>query len=232
MIHYVKYCKTEHNIVKGCRYLQIGTAQYYKDVENTAIKDRQEGIVIEEFTPDKKIVIGKPIKGYLDDGIYFDVGSMIHIEYDLPLVYMFCCSQTTEPSIEKAKLFDYDDYYEIHDINGFSEQITGILKNRFDEEIYCIHDVVKYVDEKKQKLDSEDKFWDAVYQFRRDLYFEKLKVSVDHPSVNYKANKEYRFIWIPYQLKRHADTNGTGTLITIKNEPIHLEANLLKCYVR
>lgn len=54
----VKFCKDEHNLAKGCNTLQLGTFQYYRDLDPSfSIADEKEGY-IHYLGPKDKITIG------------------------------------------------------------------------------------------------------------------------------------------------------------------------------
>lgn len=54
----VKYCATEHNIALGCNTLQLGTFDYYRELDPTfSIADASEGY-IHYLGPEKEIVVG------------------------------------------------------------------------------------------------------------------------------------------------------------------------------
>lgn len=129
MYKFIKYCKDEHNIAKGCLTLQLGTLQYYRELDKSfTIADPDEGIfsaIVRDYdpskTPDKKMSKFIPINAIIRN---------IEIRHTFPNSYIFCISQETkkDPS-EIAKSFSptYNSYYKILDIDKFAVKIANLL---------------------------------------------------------------------------------------------------------
>lgn len=92
----IKYCKKEFNPFNGCKNLQLGTAQYYREMDPSfSIADSQEGMI--SMHDDKNHIVMENNLG--------------------PNCYIFCIS-TKELSDETAKEqfhTDYDSKYYMND---------------------------------------------------------------------------------------------------------------------
>jgi hypothetical protein len=234
MSHYIKYCRSEHNITKGCKYIQIGTSKYYQNVENSKIRDQQEGKIKITYTAHDDVAVTKPSKNII--GV--DIGSInaikgtaLCIEYNLPIVYMFCCSLVENPSNNQAREFDYDDFYEIADIEGFTkiitEKILEVLKKRFWHSaiVQYLGNMVDYRDKGRDLPLSNETLLAKDNTAVATDYFVKPKVSLDDPTVNFISNSEFRIIWVPYRNKR-------GELCRIKEDPIMIQSSCLLPFVK
>jgi len=109
----VKYCKSIHNPLNGCRTLQLGTAEYYRAMdESNSIADNQEGFI--NLVVNNPSMIGAIVQGNLGDN-----------------VYIFSMSTIDMPLIEAKSRFssDYDSRYYIKDIKDIKE-LRDLLGNQ------------------------------------------------------------------------------------------------------
>jgi len=125
----LKYCNEKYNIAKGCPTIQLGTLQYYRELDPSfTIADPNEGkysFIIEDYDPVKGQETGTsqfvPIHARLGNVI------MMHT---FPNCYIFCLSADIGKNyLEMGKTFspEYNSYYKITDIDTFSIKLANIL---------------------------------------------------------------------------------------------------------
>ena len=127
---FIKYCKREHNIALECKTLQLGTLQYYRDLEQTEIADPQEGrqeLVVNklDLTTKKgnRLKELSPIKGSL-------ILKNLRIKQLFPNTYIYCISSDPKKNyLTHATKFsnDYNSYFKIIDIDDFSLKIASLI---------------------------------------------------------------------------------------------------------
>jgi hypothetical protein len=147
--------------------LQLGTFKYYKQVDNPEIGDMSEGSLI---------IVGRSEK----QTAFAEIGSGFNN-------YVFCCYDG-DANPEVVKKFGYDDYFEITDVNGFSESIKNSLKAEKSYKSRCIY--------KKDKVLVDD----IPKDFDFSVVSAKLKEMVNETKYFLKTNeynhqKEFRFTW-------------------------------------
>lgn len=74
--HFVKFCKEEHNIIKGCQTLHLGTLEYYRNLDpKFSIADSNEGVastfgdkygnkIVNSFLPENCYIFSLSKKDY------------------------------------------------------------------------------------------------------------------------------------------------------------------------
>ncbi|MCB0534738.1 MAG: hypothetical protein KDD14_21215 [Saprospiraceae bacterium] len=164
----IKMSKTEYiNSFFETGKLQLGTFKYYNQFDNPEIGDKSEGSFI---------IVGQNEK----HTAFAEIGSGFNN-------YVFCCFDG-EPDPEVIERFGYDDYFEIVDINGFSEAISNAINARTIYKSRCIY--------KKDKV--------LVGQTPEDFDFSTVSVRLNElaneskyfiKTNEYKHQNEYRFIW-------------------------------------
>lgn len=114
MFKIVKYCKKKFNIVYNCPTIQLGTLQYYRELDpNFSIADANEGIGrigVQDYDPNKS---SDEVKNLL--GKYAPIHMhtcAIQTTFENCLIY---CASIDEGKnyFDKAKSFnaEYDSYY-------------------------------------------------------------------------------------------------------------------------
>ena len=217
----VKYCKREHNILRGCSTLRLGTLRSYcADDPDFLRRDAQEGY----FSVSKKSGVeleGKKAAEYTGLGwenvAIAPMAKVVRNE-SFPNCYIYCLSQTT-PSISLARSIDpcYDDWFEFTDVASFTSRSKQLLVEQIlptdlelpisvsfaDCGILTIGNVVAY-GERHVVLDHEN-FDEAMRPIRDPLKRLFLKPS-DHQSI-----KEYRIAFVI--------TDNDRKAISVKTQP-------------
>ena len=127
----VTYCKREHNILRGCSTIRLGTLRSYcADDPKFLRRDAQEGHISVSKTPGVTLT-GKRASEYA--GLRWEnieLASMAKVvrNESFPNCFIYCLSQTT-PSIALARSLDpcYDDWYEITDETTFTSRLSQLL---------------------------------------------------------------------------------------------------------
>ena len=148
--------------------LQLGTFNYYKQFEDSEIGDKSEG---------SYLIIGqhKKITAFAEIGLEYDNN------------YLFCCFDG-EPDSDTIQKFGYDDFFEILDIDGFSNAIKKTLKAREGFQSKCIYKTDKVIVGKT----PDDFNFAKISPKLKNLVNEKkyfLK------PIMYKHQSEFRFLW-------------------------------------
>lgn len=149
MMNLIKYCKEEFNPLFGCKTIQIGTLEYYREIEsNRNIHDPKEGILT--FS-----VINYNSKEDVSNRKYFDfIGSNIslngcYVEKIIPNCCVFCLSMN---DILEGNQFDeaYNSSFKIKSLILFINTIVRVLKMNLTRDNFNEFDV--------QSIFSEDSF--------------------------------------------------------------------------
>ncbi len=231
MQYLVKYCKKEHNIQLDCKTIQIGSLNYYREMDpQFSIADHNEGretTLIGNYNSEK----AKPeIKQHLNHGdgnvrIYNSV-----FEHRFPNSLIFCLSlDTGKDYIENAQALEYDSWYIVTNVNIFGLKLINIIMEGFKVswfdssvrpqlEQFSVFDFkqiqlvwqfqdVKYVDTKNPIIvDSKLTHGSIEGELIDRLVFSKEK--------KFKEDKEFRLLF-RFQHPRIGD-------IPVRDEPIVL----------
>ncbi|MDE0082165.1 MAG: hypothetical protein OXT72_05910 [Gammaproteobacteria bacterium] len=127
----VKYCKREHNILRRCRTIRLGTLMSYcADDPDFLRRDPEEGHFSVSKEPGIELT-GKRAAEYTGmgwDNIEIASGAKVVRSESFPNCFIYCLSQTT-PSIALARMIDpcYNDWFGIVDKNGFISRLGELL---------------------------------------------------------------------------------------------------------
>ena len=228
----IKYCNSKYHI-KNTRGIQIGTLNYYRKHDNEFIADPLEGTAhqvrvkseegrigiskenLELLTNNKIQYTGDPNLGPAIQGI----GENITVDFINPgkftNLYVFSCSYEKIGNVETAKHLGYDSFYEIKDPGKFSKIVSDHLKKLANPKnnvkngwkIKSKHKQVQYQDIRKTEMKSNSDLLNMV--------FHKTPTSSLDPTIDFRSNKEYRFVWMLVKRK-------DGERIEVKDEPIHI----------
>ena len=216
----VKYCRREHNMLRGCSTIRLGTLRSYcADDPDFLRRDSKEGHYRVSKEPGVALK-GKKAAEYAGLGwqsIEFASGARAVRNENFPNCFIFCLSQTA-PSIDLARSLDpcYDDWYEITDKSLFIGRLGQLLVEQMrpddlelpssvsfsDCGIHTFGNSVAYGD-RHVVLDHEN-FDEAMGPIRDSIKRLFLKPS-DHQSI-----KEYRIAFVV--------TDNDGRPIRVKTQ--------------
>lgn len=134
----VKFCETQYNPTKGCRTLQIGSLQYYREMEDSApIKDCTEGTTALHLKYlDGRNGASDALKALgMDSGMKGVIINSTIMGHSYPNCLIFCCSICTDDNhLEQAKMIDpkYDSWFPISDPKKFGESVSRLILKNLD----------------------------------------------------------------------------------------------------
>lgn len=226
----VKFCRMEHHISRT-RNIQLGTLNYYRSIEHLSIRDSEEGHFKRQFTnttsssqlhtpADLNLFIGTEMMTG-PGGLVLTPGATVAQVGIFDNVYLFCTSRLEHPSLDAAKQFDYDAFYEIEDPYRFGEAVRVRLEQELKKPIFMVIGDVEYRKEKKQEFKSLD---DAVRakdneEWWRPLFI-KNQSSSDHSGVSFEENQEFRMAFIV--------TDDEGNIVPVDENTRLIDASTLR----
>ncbi len=219
----IKFCKTIHrNLALKQGKIRIGTINLYKTIENDILKDEEEGIAKYTYigkkflTEDDNDKLFAHIPYKLANGWQIDTnGCAFHMEPPQFNTFIFSCSQIEKDELrEKAKHLNYEDYYEIINLEKFAFVIAKKLSIKYNNlNVKYKHGLVAYIDKKATIISEEEKDTIKPLQFRHEDFFEKPN--------RFSNDKEYRFVWlIPDKIDSHTFQSILDDYIDIKVKKI------------
>lgn len=177
----VKYCKPEHNIYEGCQSIQLGTLDYYRQMDPSfIISDSDEGKVSISSSGGRVSITPEQAERLTAGAV---TGSSIEIEengrflhtMEFPNSYIFCVSKAGDnyDQLSFAKDIDenYTSSYTITNISHFASLIADFLSGQIKIEDLDIN--------KETALSLPVNF------------FTKLEVQVKMGMVNYRSRDFY-----------------------------------------
>ena len=117
---FIKYCAAKHSLAKECTTIGLGTLQSYADHDPKFLRcDYEEGELT--ITNSEAVEIDSPSVTKLTGGAMRGVkiavkpGDKFSTKYWFPNSYIFCLSQSSQPTADIARKIDaaYDDWYAI-----------------------------------------------------------------------------------------------------------------------
>jgi len=183
MDRYVKFCKSGHNILRGCTTLQVGTLEYYRTMENKkgSIGDPNEGLertIIQSYdsTITDKRTRDQLVAIHADDTSRVVVNCSIQ-EDICPNCYVYCLTRIGEnDGIPNGKEYDecYDSYFVINDIRAFAAELRKLTMQTSTLDVFSnteminrlstpeikqirleyVHKLVTYVDSRSAVIDE------------------------------------------------------------------------------
>lgn len=202
----VKFCRAEHHISRT-RNIQLGTLNYFRNIEFPSIRDSQEGHFKRQFTntaSSPELLTSTNLNRFIGTKMIMGPGAIVlapgasaTVVDIFDNVYLFCASRLEQPSVDVAKQFDYDAFYEIVDPYRFGEAIRVKLEEELKKPVFTVLGDVEYKEEKKQESSSLD---DVVRlrdseEWWRPLFI-KSRRSSDHSGVSFEENREFRMAFI------------------------------------
>jgi hypothetical protein len=134
MSYLVKYCKDEHNILKSCPTLRLGTFQYYREInpsqEIADETDGQERVSVKSYIPKNA---SKEAKEYFGNNVFIS-NSTCYANF--PNSFMFCTSLNNGENRKNARRIDssYNSFYYITNPIIFSDKLANLLIGSFKPE--------------------------------------------------------------------------------------------------
>lgn len=234
---FIKYCKRKHNIALECKTIQLGTLEYYRDIEQTnKIADHQEGrqeLVIGELdlTTQKgnRLKELSPLKGSLHL-------KNLRIRQSFPNTYIYCISSDPKKDyLTHATKFsnDYNSYFKIINIDEFSLRIASLIMENlkienFHETIserikdFSISDFGKLsINIRKKFVEYNEGKIDLIHE--SELVINKsdtdpLNRMVFTKDIWFKDDREYRIAFFIHHPKYG--------VLSVKKDPILLPINI------
>src|SRR3989338_1827223 len=127
-----KYCKSEHNVTKGCQTLRLGTLEFYLTLEffhpsadPTEGKRRMIGSAGTYSVNDLSALTGGRIVNR-NGGNYSIIAGNVNLNFDEVNCYIFSCSLNP-----KKNFFNYDSCYLLED----AESVAMSIQNMLNEQI-------------------------------------------------------------------------------------------------
>lgn len=158
----IKYCKKEHNIFQGCDTVQLGTLDYYREMDpDFNIADPKEATF--QFTiAGNPLVLSIDQMGRLTDGRWTGVGdpnrqlmrakegAKIIKSVEFPNCYIFCTcrfhSQFNKKKFAQKFKSNYDSSYMITNSPLFTRNLAKILMSQLKLEDFSKSDNKRLMD--------------------------------------------------------------------------------------
>jgi hypothetical protein len=170
----IKMAKTEHidNFFKDGS-IQLGSFKYYHQFDNPEIGDKTEGAFIIVGCNNKSTTFAVLAGGFNN--------------------YMFC-TYNGEPDPQVIKNFEYNDYFEIIDIDGFQNAISQTLDSVGFLRSECQYRQMKaFVGKADESFNLNRLSGDLINLVNHSKYFVKTS--------DFHHQKEFRFLWtVPYDI--------------------------------
>lgn len=209
----VKYCKSAHAadaVEKGKIF--VGTFSRYKRIENDALRDAEEGpatpAVLDHETD---LLISDDDNDSLlaHSSIKLANGWKLQLPKGLPLwleqpafnTFIYCVSDDSSPSIEKANRLDYDSFFRITDPFNFGCALMFSLSQHFGSKfgVKGYMGPVNYVPRKVQVVGRQTPIRPAKSFSTADLFVKHQRFSED---------KEVRYVIFEYSNANHTQFNS------------------------
>ncbi|OGL42801.1 MAG: hypothetical protein A2W05_03145 [Candidatus Schekmanbacteria bacterium RBG_16_38_10] len=212
----VKYCKSAHvddAIKKGKIF--VGTFSYYKKIENEGLRDIEEGPAIPAVVDnDNEIIISENENDTLltHSSIKMANGWKLQLPKGMPLwleqpdfnTFIFCVSEDSKPTIEKAKRLGYESFYKITDPSNFGKALMWSmmkhLKSPFGVTGYM--GKVNYVPRKIQVVNHNNPSLPPTSFSSADFFTKHERFSAD---------EEYRYVVLEYSNIEKTQFNSFNT---------------------
>src|SRR5688500_1425464 len=106
----IKFCKSEHNLVRGCTTIRLGTTSYFRDLEaSNELADDTEGVGVHNQN--------------WRSGTYIESNNTVFVE--MHNSYIFCASMDNDPKFE-----GYEDKYYINDHGKFGQILQRVIASQ------------------------------------------------------------------------------------------------------
>jgi hypothetical protein len=134
---FIKYCAAKHSLAKECTTIGLGTLQSYADDDPEFLRcDYEEGELtiinsgaVEIDSHSVTTLTGGAMRGLK---VAVNPDGKFSTKYRFPNSYIFCLSQSSEPTADIARKIDkaYDDWYAITKIYNFIHRTAELLLNQ------------------------------------------------------------------------------------------------------
>jgi len=210
----IKFCRPEHNLVNGCYTIQLGTLEYYRDMDQSShLADCSEGVesvIVRSINTGSCSIEAARVIAPVIDMPHVHVRNLA-LSLTTPNCYVWCCSRLTEPIDGSAgSRFDpaYNSLFRIDDAGIFAAQVAALLMTYvkltgFSDEarrlieglpvgefgqvaLHWHHAEVQYVDQKKSEVVDGQL---APYGEALPVPFRQLFTK----PIRYGDDREYRF---------------------------------------
>ena len=176
----VKFCEEDFNIGLECKTLQLGTFDYYRELDpGFIISDPDEAIRRLAFKNDLSLpgdlaeqILGPNVSMAKDKKL--NVGPGFTVQNVFPNCYIFCATIQDQDSYTKrdAQLYDekYNSCYRVTNVDEFINNIkSGLLKkfnsdlftkekpDKFNCKLFTIWRKVTYLDQKHLEISSDSR---------------------------------------------------------------------------
>ena len=228
----IKFCPKRHHI-SSVSSIQLGNLEYYRLHKKPEIKDSSEGRHLDQIEHTEPVTYSTNEINKLNLNVKFEgpgtitVGKKIEINEIVNNVYIFCSTKIEDgenPNTEMGKQFgeDYDSFYEIKDLQKFTDKISELLLQMLPEaypengllKIYSCHGEIQYVGDKKTTFRNiSEAILDRKNRNGLEIVFTKTKESLEYPSYNFEKNREYRFAWFIFDEKQNPINTKHQTIL-------------------
>ena len=199
----VKYCKQSHvdDVINKGRIF-VGTFDKYKNIENEALQDKEEGPAIPAVLDENNdVVLSEEDNDSLlqHSSVKLANGWKLQIPKGMPLwleqpnfnTFIFCVSQENNPSEEKAKRLGYESFYKITNPFNFGQAVMWSLMKHLESEYGITGKMgpVNYVPRKIHMINKEKSGPPPKSFSTAELY-------TKHE--NFKEDNEFRYIFLEF----------------------------------
>lgn len=212
----VKYCKAEHAadaVEKG--RLFVGTFSLYKRIENEALRDMHEGAATPAVLDDEAdILISESDNDSLlaHSSIKLANGWKLQLPKGMPLwleqpafnTFIYCVSNDTQPSIDKAKRLGYDTFFRITDPFHFGRALMYSLAKHYGSKFGVRGDMgpVNYVPRKIHVVNRQAPVHPQKSFSTADLFTKHER---------FREDKEFRYVILEYSNSDRTQFNSFNT---------------------
>ncbi len=222
----VKYCKAEHAadaVEKGRIF--VGTFSRYKRIENEALRDTDEGAATPAILDDEvDILLSENDNDSLlsHSAIKLANGWKLKLPKGMPLwleqpafnTFIYCVSNDSQPSIEKAKRLGYDTFFRISDPFNFGRALMYSLSKHYGAEFGVKGDMgpVNYVPRKIHVVNRKT----PIHPLKT---FSTIDFFTKHE--RFREDKEFRYVILEYSNSDRSQFNSFNTEgVVIENPEI------------
>lgn len=206
-IKFTKHCQGMFNPLLGCKTIQLGTLNYYKEFdERSRISDKNEGVSIihvKKYNSKEDKSNTSPFSPIFQGNIILE-----NCVFETHVANSYLFSLTMNQQIEK-NIFcnEYNSFYIIKDLKGFKEELTRLLLEIItinDFENQSVKDISEADFKKKIKLNCFDGI--VQYSSRKKYFLYDTIQLMSNPipqslevlftkEVKYVLDNEYRIVF-------------------------------------
>jgi hypothetical protein len=216
----LKHCESKHNPLNGCPTLQIGTLDYFRTVTDPFIRDVKELDMAQvldagsgQTVSGDQIGLGRGGPIVVHGGIRFG-GRAVRSRGELPNAFVFCASIEAPGQSPVSVSGKYDSRFEILCAEAFAAFVHRGLTGVTGLKYHVMHGKVTYLREKSVEHHDAVHFFRGLRTLNPSLYLYKVCVSVEDAYIDFSANCEYRFVFVP--------VDGEGRTTAIQAGPVQI----------